>query len=464
LLESIPKRIHFIGIGGTGMSALADILLSLGYQVSGSDLVSTPVTQRLKARGGKFYLGHDENNVQDAGLIVVSTAINCDNPELVLAREKGIPAIHRAELLAWLMNRQKGIAVAGAHGKTTTTSMLALTLAKNGFDPTIIIGGELDDIGGNAKLGYGEYVVAESDESDGSFLKLGPFAAIVTNIEDDHLDHYGTIENIKAAFKTFLTKIPAGGKAVVYYDDPNVREVLSGLEVPFVSYGLNSHSDYALKNILTDGQQISGDVYFHGERLGPLELFVPGRHNLLNALGVVALARWLGLEFAQITGALKEFRGVGRRFHFIGEAGGIKIFDDYAHHPTEIKATLQAARALQAQRIIAVFQPHRYTRTALLYKRFGDVFEDADQVVMTEIYSAGESPIEGVTAQLIIDAVQDYEGRQVSFMPTQEEVLAHLLDIVQAGDLVLTLGAGNIWNVGKKLQQRLEDRSKTGHK
>ncbi|MBC7325667.1 MAG: UDP-N-acetylmuramate--L-alanine ligase, partial [Moorella sp. (in: Bacteria)] len=260
-MESIPKQVHFIGIGGAGMSALANVLLTLGYQVSGSDLVATHVTQRLEALGGKCYIGHNEKNVQDARLVVISSAINPDNPELIRAREKGIPVIHRAELLAWLMSRQKGIAVAGAHGKTTTTSMLALALEKNGLDPTIIIGGELNDIGGNAKLGRGEYVVAESDESDGSFLKLRPLAAIVTNIEDDHLDHYGSLENIKAAFKTFLAQIPSQGKAVVCLDDPHTREVIGGLNTPFITYGFHDQADYTLQEISLNGRHTRGEVY-----------------------------------------------------------------------------------------------------------------------------------------------------------------------------------------------------------
>lgn len=451
----LPEQVHFIGIGGAGMSALATVLLALGYRVSGSDLVSTPVTKRLEALGGKCYVGHDRSNVQGARLVVISSAINPENPELVAAKEMGIPVIHRAELLAWVLNRKKGIAVAGAHGKTTTTSMLALTLEKNGFDPTIIIGGELNDIGGNAKLGQGEYVVAESDESDGSFLKLKPLAAIVTNIEDDHLDHYGSVENIKKAFKTFLSGIPAAGTAVVCLDDPNVREVAGSLNVPLVTYGLNSGADYTLKEIFLNGPHTGADVYHGDRRLGTIELFVPGRHNLVNALGVVALARWLGLDFARVAWALKDFRGVGRRFQFIGAAGGVRVFDDYAHHPTEIKATLQAARTLGQKRVLAVFQPHRYTRTALLHERFGEAFGDADYIVMTDIYSAGEPPLEGVTTRLIIEAVEKRDGRQVVYCPALEDAVEHLAGAVRPGDLVLTIGAGNVWKVGEMLLSRL---------
>ena len=456
MLASIPEQVHFIGIGGAGMSALANILLTLGYQVSGSDLAATHVTRRLETLGAKCYLGHDAKNLQDARLVVISSAINGNNPELIGAREKGVPVIHRAELLAWLMTRQKGIAVAGAHGKTTTTSMLALALEKNCFDPTIIIGGELNDIGGNAKLGRGEYVVAESDESDGSFLRLKPLAAIVTNIEDDHLDHYGSLEKIKAAFRAFLGSLPEHGRAVVCLDDPNVREVVADVSVPLITYGLDRRADYTLGEVILNGRQTRGEVFYRGNRLGVLELFVPGRHNLLNALAVVALARWLGLEFAGVAEALKEFRGVGRRFQFTGETGGVRIFDDYAHHPTEIKATLQAARTLQPSRVIVLFQPHRYTRTALLNERFGDAFPDADLIVMTEIYSAGEPPLEGVSTRLIIDAVEKHDGRPVVYFPGIDEAVRYLAGVVQPGDLVLTLGAGNIWTAGKKLLAQLE--------
>jgi UDP-N-acetylmuramate--alanine ligase len=455
-LLNLPEQVHFIGIGGAGMSALATILLALGYRVSGSDLVSTQVTQRLEALGGKCYTGHERGNVRGARLVVISSAISPDNPELVAAKEMGIPVIHRAELLAWLLNRKKGIAVAGAHGKTTTTSMLALTLEKNGFDPTIVIGGELNDIGGNAKLGRGEYVVAESDESDGSFLKLKPLATIVTNIEDDHLDHYGSVDNIKKAFKTFLSGIPAAGRAVVCLDDPNVREVAGNLNVPLITYGLDNGADYTLKDIFLDGPHTGAAVY-HGNRLlGGIELFVPGRHNLVNALGVVAMASWLGLDFSRIAGALKDFRGVGRRFQFAGAAGGVRIFDDYAHHPTEIRATLQAARTLGPRRLVVVFQPHRYTRTALLHERFGAAFEDADHLVLTDIYSAGEPPLPGVTTRLIIDAVYKHSGREAVYCPALEEAVEYLAGAVQPGDLVLTVGAGNVWTVGEKLLARLK--------
>lgn len=459
MLEVVPRRVHFIGIGGTGMSGLAKILLAMGYRVTGSDLASTPITQRVELLGGTCYIGHREENIGDAELVVISSAINPDNPELCRAEEKVVPVIHRAELLAWLMRRQKGIAVAGAHGKTTTTSMLAMTLEKNGLDPTIIVGGELNDISGNAKLGSGEYLVAESDESDGSFLKLEPLGAIVTNIDDDHLNYYGSIDNMKAAFKAFLNKIPEEGKAVVCLDDDNIRNIVNYGKMPLVTYGFNNQADYTLKRVRFCTFKSFADVYFKGAYLGSLELSVPGKHNLSNALAVVAATRWLGLDFEQTSRTLKEFTGVGRRFQLVGEVQGVKVIDDYAHHPTEIAATLQAARQVHQQRVIAVFQPHRYTRTALLKDRFGSALSEADVTIVSEIYSAGEAPIAGVTAQMIVDAAKRNKDRQVVYYPTTKEAVDYLVSIVRPGDLVLTLGAGDIWTAGVDLINRLQSTS-----
>ncbi|OAT81808.1 UDP-N-acetylmuramate--L-alanine ligase [Desulfotomaculum copahuensis] len=459
-MQAIPEQVHFVGIGGTGMSGLAKILLELGHRVSGSDLNATEITRRLETMGAICYVGHAAGNINGARMLVVSTAIKNGNPELEAAQVKHLPVIHRSDLLAWLMHRQKGIAVAGAHGKTTTTSMLSLVLEKNGLDPTIVIGGELNDIGGNAKLGRGEYLVAEADESDGSFLKLSPLAVIVTNVEDDHLDHYGSVEQIKKAFRQFLDKVPPGGLAVVCLDDPGVQKVVAGFSGPLCTYGLAAaNADYTLGEMIFEGHHSSGEVFYRGRSLGRLALQVPGRHNLLNALAVVAMSRWLGLEFSQITGALKDFRGAGRRFQLLGEARGIQVYDDYAHHPSEIKATLAAARLMHPGRLVAVFQPHRYTRTALLKERFGDAFSQADLVIVNEIYSAGETPIEGVSAQLIIDAIERHDGRRVVYFPTRREIVDYLAENMQPGDLVLTMGAGNIWTVGTDLVRRLREKT-----
>lgn len=454
-MHEIPERVHFIGFGGAGMSGLARILLDLGHTVSGSDLAKTPVIGRLESLGATGYKGHAAENLGDAELVVVSTAIKGDNPELTKAREMGTPVVHRGELLAMLMKRQRGIAVAGAHGKTTTTSMLALVLEKNNLDPTIIIGGELNDIGGNAKLGRGKFLVAEADESDGSFLKLFPNVVFITNVEDDHLDYYGSVEKIKEAFCTFINKVPPEGMAVACLDDPGVREVLKNYSGPLLTYAIRSDSaNYTMTDIKYNGEYFTGQVKFMGQRLGLLELQVPGQHNLLNALGVVAAAHWAGVDFEGTASALKEFKGAGRRFQLMGEVNGIRVIDDYAHHPTEIKATLSAARQVARGRVICIFQPHRYSRTAQLYRRFGVAFGDADILVLDQIYPAGEKPIEGVSAGLIKSAVEQ-TGQEVKYFAGQEEIVSYVAENAKPGDMIITMGAGNIWSAGVDLVKRL---------
>ncbi len=445
------------------MNGLAMIMLGLGYKVTGSDLKPSAATERLQALGVSCYNGHARENLGGAELIVASTAIPHDNEELLEAKEKGLPIVHRSEMLAWLMKRQKGIAIAGAHGKTTTTSMAALVLEKCMLDPTIVIGGELTDIGGNAKLGGGEYIVAEADESDGSFLKLSPYIEVITNIEDDHLDHYKSVENIVAAFHEFLAKVPEEGLAVVCLDDSTIRELLTGYNKPCQTYALdNPEADYTMKNIRLNGQVTAGEVYFRGSLLGSLELSVPGRHNLLNALSVVAVGRFIGLSFEAIAQSLRSFSGAGRRFQLTGEVNGIKVFDDYAHHPSEIKATLKAAGQLKTGRVVGVFQPHRYSRTSILGERFGEAFVDADVIIISEIYSAGECPIEGVTAKNIVSAIEKHEGREVIYLPTRQEIVDYLSRAARPGDMILTMGAGDIWHAGVELVNRLKERQKIG--
>ena len=439
------------------MSGLARIVLDLGRSVTGSDLNKTSVTERLEAMGAVCYTGHSPDNVEGADLVVVSTAIKLNNPELVRANEKGIPVIHRGDLLALLMERQSGIAVAGAHGKTTTTSMMALVLEKNNLDPTIVIGGELNDIGGNAKFGRGRYLVAEADESDGSFLKLSPEIVIITNVENDHLDYYRSVEKIKEAFKAFISKVPNTGLAVVCKDDAGARDIIEGYKGPLVTYGIESKdADYIFGDIRFDGMSSTGEVYCRGKRLGTIVLSVPGRHNLLNALSVVAAGMFAGLEFRDIAGALGAFRGAGRRFQLVGESCGIQVVDDYAHHPSEIKATLKAARQVGAKRIITVFQPHRYTRTNLLRAEFGSAFTDSDVVIINEIYSAGEQPIEGVNAGILVEAIRKNGHKEVIYLGTREEIVDYLADFAKPGDLIFTMGAGNIWMAGVDLVKRLQ--------
>lgn len=457
------QHVHFIGIGGSGMSGIAGIMLGLGYRVTGSDLKPSAVTERLEALGVTCYAGHAEENLGEADMVVASTAIPPTNVELVEARERELPVIHRGEMLAWLMRRQKGIAIAGAHGKTTTTSMTALVLEKNGLEPTIVIGGELTDIGGNAKLGGGEYLVAEADESDGSFLKLDPLIEVITNIEDDHLDYYKSVENIVTAFRQFMAKVPEGGLAVVCFDDPKIRELLAEYNQPCQTYALDHpEADYTMQNIRLNGQITAGDVYYRGVFLGYLELSVPGRHNLSNALAVVAVGRFIGLSFEGIAAALKNFRGAGRRFQITGEVNGIKVVDDYAHHPSEIKATLKAAKQVKTGRVVGVFQPHRYTRTSILGERFGEAFNDADVIIISDIYSAGERPIEGVSAKTIVSAIEKHEGREVIYLPTRQEIVDYLERTARPGDMILTMGAGDIWSAGVELVNRLKESQKIG--
>ncbi|MDD4334842.1 MAG: UDP-N-acetylmuramate--L-alanine ligase [Desulfotomaculaceae bacterium] len=457
------RAVHFIGIGGSGMNGIAIILLGLGYRVSGSDLKPSAVTNRLEALGATCYTGHSSDNLGDAELVVASTAIPADNVELVEANIRGLPVVHRGEMLAWLMSRQKGIAVAGAHGKTTTSSMLALVLEKNEIQPTIVIGGELTEIGGNAKLGRGEYIVAEADESDGSFLKLAPFIEVITNIEDEHLDYYKNMENILAAFREFLAKVPENGLAVACLDDPRLEALLADYSRPHITYALeNPEADYILKNMRLNGKVSAGDVYCQGSYIGTLQLKVHGRHNLSNALAVVAVGRYIGIDFDGISSALGNFTGAGRRFQLTGEVNGIRVIDDYAHHPTEIKATLRAAVQLKTGRVAAVFQPHRYTRTALLGERFGEAFKDADIIIVSELYSAGERPIEGISAQTIVSAIKKHDGREVVYLPTKTEILNLLVQTVSPGDMVLTMGAGDIWSVGVDLVDRLKERQDIG--
>ncbi|MTI81406.1 MAG: UDP-N-acetylmuramate--L-alanine ligase [Firmicutes bacterium] len=457
-MQDIPQKVHFIGVGGAGMSGIARILAGLGYQVTGSDINMSNTINKLEAVGVKCYIGHEAKNVDNAEMVVVSTAIPPTNPELIRAKEIGIPVRHRGEMLAKLMERQKGIAVAGSHGKTTTTSMMAMVMEKVGLDPTIVVGGEINDIGGNAKLGQGQYLVAEADESDGSFLLLSPHVAIITNIEDDHLDYYGSAEKVVDSFKNFLNRINTDGLAVLCYDDPTVQSIIKDATTKVVTYGINEQAEYALQNIKLNGSINSADVYHGDKYIGRLELSVPGQHNMLNALAVTAVSLHIGLEFEEVAGALKEFRGARRRYQLLGEVDGIKVIDDYAHHPTEIKATLKAARQAGNGRVIGVFQPHRYSRTKHLHQQFGESFTDADVVVINDIYSAGEAPIEGISAQLIVDAARRNNAGEVTYIEDLSDVAGYLASIAQPGDIILTMGAGNIGSSGVELVQKLEER------
>lgn len=451
------KNIHFIGIGGVGMSGIADILVTLGYKVSGSDLNTTQITKRLAKKGVKVIKGHAASNIDETiDTVVTSTAINGSNPEVTRARELNIPVIKRAEMLAELMKRQKAVCVAGAHGKTTTTSMIASVFEINNLDPSIVVGGELNCIKSNAKLGKGEYIIAEADESDGSFLQLHPWSNLITNIEDDHLDFYGTLENMIDCFSKYIALGSPDGYTILCADDPLVIKLAKYAPGKVVSYGFSPNSDITARNINFEGTITSCDVYYNEELLGKLELTIPGRHNLSNALATIAISMKLGLDFSQISKGLKEFVGVKRRFQSLGEVNDVLVYDDYAHHPTEVKACLQAARDMHPGRVIAVFQPHRYTRTRLLAKEFAESFGDADITILTDIYSAGEKPLVGVSSNLIVENLP--EEIDALHIPNFEDVVEHLKSIVKPGDLIITMGAGDVWKIGKEIFDKLNSK------
>ncbi|GFO56065.1 UDP-N-acetylmuramate--L-alanine ligase [Geomonas sp. Red276] len=450
------EKIHFVGIGGIGMSGIAEVLLNLGYKVSGSDLRSSEITERLAGLGGEIFYGHARENVANVDVVVISSAVHEDNPEVIEAHEKLIPVIPRAEMLAELMRMKYGIAVAGTHGKTTTTSMVATLLSKGGIDPTMVIGGRLNSLGTNARLGQGQFLVAEADESDGSFLLLSPTIAVVTNIDADHLDFYSGIDEIKDTFVEFINKIPFYGLAVLCLDNGNVADILPRVKKRFTSYGLSAQADYRATDIKLSGFTTSFVAHHKGVRLGEITFHMPGAHNVLNALASIAVARELDIPFEVIREGFAAFGGVGRRFHLKGEANGIMVVDDYGHHPTEIRATLAAAKSgWSERRLVVVFQPHRYTRTKELFEEFVKAFHDADVLILTDIYPAGEAPIEGVTAENLAGRIRRHGHREVSWISDRDQLCDHLEQMLQPGDILLTLGAGNVWQVGETMLKRL---------
>ncbi len=450
------RNIHFVGIGGIGMSGIAEVLLNLGYRISGSDVKETEVTRRLQTLGCEINYGHRRENVKEADVVVVSSAIRPNNPELEVAEEKLISIIPRAEMLSELMRMKVGIAIAGTHGKTTTTSLIATVLGAGGLDPTVVIGGRLNSIGSNAKLGQGDFLVAEADESDGSFLKLMPTIAVVTNIDPEHLDYYKGIEEIKEAFLDFLNKIPFFGLAVLCLDHPNIQSLLPKLKKRFTTYGLTTQADFQAGEIEFDGLSTTFDVLYQRKEIGRLRIRMPGLHNVYNALAAVATAFELDIPFQVVQDALKDFDGIQRRFQVKGEKKGILIVDDYGHHPVEIMATLRAVKTGWKRRIIAVFQPHRYTRTQALFQDFLAAFYDADVLILTDIYAAGEDRIEGVEARALFEGIREYGHKDVTYIPDKKKIVNHLLGVVVPGDMVITLGAGDIWQVAEELAKRLD--------
>lgn len=451
------EKIHFVGIGGIGMSGIAEVLLNLGYKVSGSDLRKSEITERLADLGGEIFYGHDSSNIAGVDVVVTSSAVHDDNAEVIRAKELLIPVIPRAEMLAELMRMKYGIAVAGTHGKTTTTSMISTILGHAGIDPTIVIGGKLNSIGTNAKLGQGKFLVAEADESDGSFLKLSPTIAVVTNIDADHLDFYSGIEEIKDTFVEFINKVPFYGLAVLCLDSGNVADIIPRVKKRFVTYGLSAQNDFRASDIVTSGNRMSFTAHFRGERLGEIAFGMPGAHNVLNALATVAVAMELNVPFSKIQEGFTAFGGVGRRFQIKGEIADIMIVDDYGHHPAEIRATLAAAKGGWNRRLVVVFQPHRYTRTKELFEEFVKSFYDADVLVLTDIYPAGEAPIDGVDSDALSRSIRKHGQKDVTYIPDREDLPEYLAAMMKPGDIVLTLGAGNIWQTGESLLRRLSE-------
>jgi len=462
------QRIHFVGIGGIGMSGIAEILLNLGYKISGSDLKSSSVTQRLATLGATTFEGHIAQNVEGAEVVVTSSAISPDNPEVAEARKQHIPVIQRAEMLAELMRLKYGIAIAGMHGKTTTTSMVAAVLAAGGLDPTVVVGGRVDAMGSNARLGKSQYLVAEADESDRSFLKLSPILSIVTNIDREHMDCYRNMRDVRQTFLEFMDRVPFYGMIVACNDDPILRKLLPQVQRRVLTYGTRRGSDFLIRPGTIEQQP--GEhrplshfrVSYRAKQLADFALHVPGTHNILNATAAIAAGIGLDIPVDTIRGALENFRGVDRRFQLKGKVGDISVIDDYGHHPTEIRATLAAARQCGFRRIHVIFQPHRYTRTKELMEEFTTAFQNADTLRILDIYAASEQPIEGITGEALAARIQEVSGQNVRYGTSFAEVAEAVSAEAEAGDLILTLGAGSISQLGPAILEKLQARQSVG--
>lgn len=456
------QRVHLVGIGGSGMSGIAEVLLSSGYAVSGSDLKATSVTERLRHSGATIYEGHRADNVRGAQVVVVSSAVASDNIEVVEAHKQKIPVIPRAEMLAELMRLKNGIAVAGAHGKTTTTSMVAAVLAAAGLDPTFVVGGRVNHSGSNAMVGKGEFIVVEADESDRSFLLLAPVVAVISTIDREHLDQYASLEEIQQTFLQFANRVPFYGSAVLCLDEPNVQAIIPGIKRPVITYGTSTQADLVISDVKLNGLSSEFRLAFHGDDLGIFHLpSPPGIHNVRNAAAAAAVALSLNVPADLIRNGLAKFAGVGRRFEIRGKFNGVTLIDDYGHHPAEIRATLEAARGCGYKRLLVLFQPHRYTRTKALWDDFSRAFNEADILVMTEIYGAGESHIEGITGEALAEAVSAAGHKGVVFSSTMRSAMDFMLRESRPGDAIFTIGAGSIGRVPEQLGMLLESKVST---
>jgi UDP-N-acetylmuramate--alanine ligase len=455
--------IYFVGIGGVGMSGIAEVLKNLGYEVKGSDAKESETTKRLKALGIDVTIGHDAENIRGAHVVVVSSAVAHDNPELTAAREHAIPVIPRAEMLAELARLKYGVLVAGAHGKTTTTSLVASILASLDLEPTVVIGGKLKGIGSSAKYGKGDFLVAEADESDGSFLKLSPTIAVVTNIDREHMEYFKTIDALRDAFLSFVNKVPFYGLSILCADCEYVKELIPRVQRRFITYGLGEGLDLIARDITTKGYRSEFEVVFRKESLGFFEVPLPGAHNVCNSLAAIGVARELELDMDRTREVLKTFSGIQRRFEFKGEVDGIKVFDDYGHHPTEITATLKAVREVMKEgrdtRLVVLFQPHRYTRTKDLLKDFFAAVRDADKVILMDIYPAGEKPLKGIHSKVLYDGIKE-AGIDVVYKKEREEILDYLAGELRFGDTLITLGAGDVWELGEQYLNMQHEKSK----
>jgi UDP-N-acetylmuramate--alanine ligase len=450
------KHIHFIGIGGIGMSGIAEVLINLGFEVSGSDIEKSAITERLESIGVRIEYRHAVENVSGCDVIVFSSAVGPKNPEMAEAKRLRLPIIPRSEMLGELMRMRTSIAVAGAHGKTTTTSLAAAALEEAGLDPTVVVGGRVKSMRKNVRLGEGTFLIAEADESDGNFVSLSPVYAIITNVDAEHIDFYGGLDRIHDAFVTFANRVPFNGAVICCIDDTQVRSIVPRLERRILTYGFDEDALVrgVIKESRAEGTRFT--VAVNNNELGELYLHLPGRHNVRNALAVCALAEELGIRFDTLKRAFGEFQGVSRRFEIKGEAGGVLFVDDYGHHPTEVKATVETASENFNRRLVVLFQPHRYTRTRDVHKRFKDSFAAADEVYITEIYSAGEHPIEGITGELIYRAVLSSGKKNVHFIPDRDEMRGRIGSVLKSGDLLMTLGAGDIWKLGEELMKEME--------
>ncbi len=437
------------------MSGIAEVLLDSGFEVTGSDLRQNEYTRRLTDKGARLFVGHDAAQVDDADVVVFSSAVPATNPELVAAHRRGVPVIPRAEMLGELMRLKDGIAIAGSHGKTTTTSLVATVLRAAGLDPTVVIGGKLNALGSGAAMGAGDLLVAEADESDGSFLHLIPAVAVITNIDPEHLDHYGTLDGVKDAFVGFANRVPFYGVVVTCLDHPNVQDILPRIDKRMVTYGFSAQADYRARNPVFSGLSVGFDVEHRGQSLGQFEVRMPGNHNVLNALATIAVADELRVDRDQVRAALRTFEGVQRRFSIVGEVGGVTIIDDYGHHPAEVEVTLEAAQRAFGARIVVAFQPHRYTRTRDLFDELTRAFNRADVLFLTDVYAAGEIPIEGADAHHLAEAIRAHGHRDVTLVKDRSELAEAIRGRLRPGDVVLTLGAGDITRTGPELVEAL---------